>query len=275
MVKVDIEKEILKTLYESGNSSRKIAKILKCSQWTVLRNMREHNILRRETSSYRIHTFNYNYFDIIDTEDKAYFMGFLWADGFCDKNTGNVTITLQEEDGYILEEFKKHIGYTGQIRWKDRISKNRKPTYQLQLMSKYLSNTLDSHGMVKAKSLILEFPVCIPDNLMNHFVRGYFDGDGSAFFSGKESGISFCGTFSVLSNIKQKINETYNIEKGCLCERTKDKSPVKQLLFSGSNLVSLVRDYLYKDATIYLHRKYNILQRVIIKRRRILKHMEV
>ena len=109
--KFDLDRLI--KLYQQGNSTRQVAKEIGCSQNTVIRLLKENDIPRRQPSSHRTHTFNYNYFDSIDTEEKAYFLGLLWADGFCDKNTGNIIISLQEEDGYILEKFKDVVEFSG------------------------------------------------------------------------------------------------------------------------------------------------------------------
>lgn len=264
--------ELIK-LYQQGHSTRTVAKEIGCSQNTVMRLLKENNILRRKPSSHRIHTFNYNYFDSVDTEEKAYFLGLLWADGFCDKDTGNIVISLQEEDGYILERFKDAVEFSGTTTKILLDIPNRKPLCKFQMFSKHMAEVLDSYGMVKAKSLILKFPTCVPNELISHFIRGYFDGDGSAFHSNREFTISFSGTTNVLQSIKDKINLKYNFNKGSLHNRRDKNSPVKELAYSGSNIVILVRDYMYEKATIYLSRKYLLLNQIIIKRKRTIKHL--
>lgn len=258
--------------YLHGQSTRQVAKEIGCSQNTVVRLLKEHNILRRKPSSHRTHTFNYNYFDLIDTEEKAYFLGLLWADGFCDKNTGNIVISLQEEDGYILERFKDAVGFSGDITKILSNIPNRKPLCKFQMFSKQMAEVLDSYGMVKAKSLTLQFPTVISEHLVHHFIRGYFDGDGSVYINKrKEMGIGIVGTELVLSTIKKYINDTSGYNIGCLCDKRKNKYPIKQLMYSGSNSVLIVKEYLYKEASIYLTRKYNKFKDIIIKRKRTFK----
>lgn len=262
--------ELIK-LYQQGHSTRTVAKEIGCSQNTVMRLLKESNILRREPSSHRIHTFNYNYFDSIDTEEKAYFLGLLWADGFCDKDTGNIVISLQEEDGYILERFKDAVEFSGTTTKILLNISNRKPLCKFQMFSKHMAEILDSYGMVKAKSLTLQFPNVIPEHLVHHFIRGYFDGDGSVYINKrKEIGMSFVGTESVLSHIKKNIKESSGYDIGCLCDKRRNKYPIKQLMYSGSNSAFIVREYLYKNANIYLIRKHNKFKDIIIRRKRTL-----
>ena len=120
----------------------------------------------------RVNNFNDDYFETIDTEDKAYFLGLLFADGNVYTARNRIQITLANEDAYILKAFADCIGYTG------KMYIDREKYSKLILPSKKMCADLTRLGCTPNKSLTLQFPTEVPDELMHHFIRGYFDGDG-------------------------------------------------------------------------------------------------
>src|SRR6185436_15958506 len=52
------------------------------------------------------YSLNENYFNTVDTEDKAYFLGLFYADGYNRRKDGYCGIQLQSDDSYILEKFR-------------------------------------------------------------------------------------------------------------------------------------------------------------------------
>lgn len=132
-----------------------------------------------------------NYFEIIDTPQKAYFLGLMYADGYVSHSKrllGNnkiyicykMSISLQEQDKSILELFKRELKRPNElikIINKD-ISINRAIQYCFTVSGQKIHDDLVKHGCVENKSLILQFPKTVPEKLMSHFIRGYFDGDG-------------------------------------------------------------------------------------------------
>lgn len=119
-----------------------------------------------------------NFFDTIDTPEKAYYIGFIAADGCLYRRTiphyqGMISITIAREDEYILERFKKAIGTT-----KPLTHFNTKYA-TLQIISDSLFQGLLSHNLDTRKTYGNTIPTDIPDNLYKYYLRGYFDGDGS------------------------------------------------------------------------------------------------
>jgi hypothetical protein len=110
---------------------------------------------------------------------------------------------------------------------------------------------LVSHGMTEHKSLTLKFPQ-INTNLTHHFIRGYFDGDGS--FSKSHDGYKFrlCGT-------KEFLASTGNImgfPNRKLQKRHKNKTNNYSLDIGGRLQTITLGNYLYQNASVYLERKY-------------------
>lgn len=249
--KEDVEK--MYDIYNSGKTLEYIASIYNVDTSEISFLFKKYNYGVRDNShSKRKYTLNENYFDKVDTQEKAYFLGLLYADGSNDTKNHQVTISLQESDKHILETFKSELGSNAPL----ELSK-KKPTfsnqYRLTICNKHLSEVLEHLGMVVNKSLILEFPNFLEKNLISHFIRGYFDGDGHVsgkyYITSIVSTISFCQAvqnilFSL--NIESKINNTANLETSTRTLRmTKKLSCVKFL------------NYIYQDAEVYLIRKYN------------------
>lgn len=227
---------------------------------------------------YRKYTLNEDYFEVIDAEDKAYFLGLLYADGY-NQEMGSkfVMVQLQEQDKHILEEFQQRIGSNGVLHFNDRSTRpNHSDTWRLQLNSKKLSEDLKKQGCPQAKSKILLFPTTtqVPEHLQRHFIRGYFDGDGCVW-DGKRR-VVMCKDSKhkdgqrerVVHNVKFNITGTEHMmsgiqevlvrELGFKCNKintSKNIGNCVQLEYSGRRQMKAFYEYLYQDATVYFHRK--------------------
>lgn len=194
-----------------------------------------------------------NFFNEIDSEEKAYFLGLLYADGYVnDKGyRSDIVLTLKIDDEYILEKFLNVL------------KSNRKPyRYKLNdgeyskiiINSKKMINDLKKYGCVNNKTHILKFPNNISYDYIHHMIRGYFDGDGS--ISGGI--ITFTGNVEFLVGIENFILEHLNIKKKlhyspCNGNRVNN---IRALKYGGNRIVTNIFDLLYKDSSIFLERKY-------------------
>src|ERR1035437_4280784 len=129
-----------------------------------------------------------NFFDEIDTQEKAYFLGFLYADGCNILHRNRVSIVLHEKDYELLKMLNDLLLDGNDIKIEKRknieghyingkLCRNNGNSIRLDINSKYMSQKLNSIGMIPMKSSVVLFPTCVPFHLMNHFIRGYFDGD--------------------------------------------------------------------------------------------------
>lgn len=150
--------------------------------------------------------FNVNFFDSIDSEEKAYWLGFMYADGWINKNntSWNIGLALKLDDLSHLQKFGKAIE-------KEHITFS-KVACKISLGSKHMFNTLRNYGCVERKSLILQFPkeeIFVSKNLIRHFIRGYFDGDGCVSYTNKNHtsySVSILGTKQFLEKLKEYTN---------------------------------------------------------------------
>jgi hypothetical protein len=201
----------------------------------------------------RKYKLNENYFDRIDTEDKAYFLGLLYADG-CN-NGGGFYITLQDRDIDILKSFKSHIGFGGDIKFIKNKKENQRNYYMLNISSKYISNKLTDIGCNKNKTINAIFPN-IPKKQMNHFIRGVFDGDGSISIDKRNQlAFSIVGNTKIIESIGKILNSECGININ-IRKPKRYKCDISIYSFGGNKQAHRVKTYLYKNATIYLNRKY-------------------
>lgn len=203
------------------------------------------------------------YFQYIDTEEKAYFLGLLYADGCNIKNSNGVSLQLKEDDLYILEKFKDEIKYTGPIR--KVIKKN--IHYNLTFYSKEFSSIIEEKGIIPNKSKKLDKIPDIPNKLLHHFIRGYFDGDGCIRMVnfekyGKSNKLRFCiaGNEPFLLNIQKEIINQAGLSKTKLCS-LKNKT-TKQIEYSGNINCQKIYSFLYKNSTIFFKRKKDIFETI-------------
>jgi hypothetical protein len=214
------------------------------------------------------YVYNETYFDNIDCEEKAYWLGFMYADG----NVGNfpkceVRVGLAYKDKEHLEKFRNLLCPEKPIReYKTILNGKEYPCVKFDIPNKYLVESLINKGCVPRKSLILTFPTLeqVPEYLIHHFIRGYFDGDGCIHQVPNATNlISFTivGTEKFLNKIhdifKENISDYTRTKLGHK-NKTKDNNhKIYTLNKSGRNCVQEIFNYLYKDATVYLSRKYN------------------
>ncbi len=210
-------------------------------------------IINRVYSKY---TINKNYFDIIDTEDKAYFLGLLYADGY--NSTNRFGIDLQEKDKEILYLFSTYLesNHPITIRKLNDKNKNWQNQYKLCISNTYLCNQLTKLGCIPRKSLVLTFPTeeQVPFYLIRHFIRGMWDGDGSIYVSNNRIGTNITSTYAICNSISD-ILSTQCYFTGTICKDKRSKHTTSILYLTGSKAITFLR-WIYQDSTIYLKRKY-------------------
>jgi hypothetical protein len=203
---------------------------------------------------------NHNYFDIIDTEEKAYWLGFLYADGYIRerKNGNSLEMKLSIKDKKHLELFRDCIGSNHKIveglnsvKYKGGVSSSHMSS--LAIYSEKLVKSIKTQGFHSRKTFTIERPK-IDNSLINHFIRGYFDGDGTFIFVEKER--SGTGIACASKNFRDfLIKELLN-------------NNIKVNYYGGINLLisnkidnNKFYNYIYNNATILLERKKEIYER--------------
>ncbi len=249
--------------YRNLGNLRKTAKHFHIAEQRVVETLKNAGIVY---VPWRKHRFNEAFFDTIDTEEKAYFLGFLWSDG-CNTKRGEIVLRLVADDRAVLERLSNCIGSTRplyyckgrQIVGKQGQIYQSRPSLGLLLSSVRMSRRLAEMGMIPNKTWTLRAPISfVPKPLWGHFMRGCFDGDGSIIrtlvpgHTKKGYIVEYnAKNLAFAEDIRRMVQETIGIPLKLLPAG----SIFKLRLSTHATKMSFL-DWLYKDATIYLDRKY-------------------
>lgn len=190
---------------------------------------------------------NADYFDSIDCEEKAYWLGFIYADGNVDKIKRSMFISLSALDQEHLQKlgdiFEKNVFQIESTKDGKKLS-----GAMLKVNNTYLCDRLIKLGIYPQKTSldIADVFDYIPTHLMKHFIRGFFDGDGCT--SGV--GVSFVGGFNFLSRLRKEMS--FMNTPGSFYQ----EGNVWRLKWHGIKLFQQFSEWLYEDATVYLERKH-------------------
>ena len=256
------EKSQLFEMYETGNySGNQLSKYFQISQVAINNLLRRNGYAAKSASELkRKYPIVEDFFDKINTEEKAYFLGFLYADGYNNTDRNSVNLSLKEDDKEILEILNNLLQPNKPLQYVEIKTTNSSNQYRLVIANKHISQKLVELGCGKAKTHNLKFPTeeQVPSHLIRHFIRGYFDGDGSV--SGdKQKQFCLVGTIDFLLPLQQILIEELGFSETKLEQRHKDRdNNIRSLRYCGINQCITFRDWLYKDATIYLERKKKI-----------------
>lgn len=227
-------------LRQEGKGVTEIARIMGLNRGFVSKNLQQMGFSTARNPIIK------DIFHTIDTEEKAYWLGMLYADGTVNAIQGQVSLRLNEQDCEHIGKLKAFLQCNNKINYD---AKNH--SFGLAFCCADITQDLETLGCVPNKSLILTFPSDdqVPAHLKRHFMRGYIDGDGCLCYTDKSYIFSFTST-------KAFIDDAIQFFRWKPCKlghagqnftwRCADKKLVPQYL-----------DTLYKDSQIYLDRKYN------------------
>ena len=258
-------RNIIEAFYNKDNikkSFKEMANECSVSERAFSRVLKDNNINGKNKNRYRL---NDRYFKNIDNEHKAYWLGLLYADGYVgNEKFNNIVISLTISDMYILEEFAKDIEFTGDIRIDENGGgfSNGTPKAVLNFSSIEMAKDLRRIGLYPGKSQTMTSIPDLPEELIPHFIRGYFDGDGSIHttkFCETNNGkkryrernvFSIIGTVDFLEDIRRHIPVKLTKQE-CRSEN------MEYLTCNVDSRLLCIYDYLYSNATIFLTRKFN------------------
>ena len=201
----------------------------------------------------RKYKLNENFFEKIDSEEKAYFLGLLYADGYINETLNMVDLTLHKQDKEILDKLIVYLYPQGRP-----LKIIRNDYIRLVINSKKIVEDLKLHGCFQKKTFKLEFPIIL-NELIKHFIRGYFDGDGCITIDNKKTlNISIVGTINFLNVIKQILCKECKLNNTVYDNRHPNRNNnIRALRYGGNIIMNRIYHYLYDNSIIYLTRKKN------------------
>lgn len=196
-----------------------------------------------------------DWFENIDTQLKAYYLGLLMSDGYVNhRELGNksarICLKLHESDKYLVQEFVNQV-QPGASLYKDKAS------YACQVPSNKMASDLHKHGLVPRKTEHGEcFPVHLSEEYMFHFIRGYFDGDGSISLGARNRSTIYicCSNLTFLEVMKDYLYSKHAINTSIYTENRNNLGYKSMFTLHIKHRQKFYKK-LYKDASIFMIRK--------------------
>lgn len=255
--------------YALGLSTQRIASMRGLKQSTVFAILKRLGVQTRSRQDYRVHSFNETYFETIDSHEKACILGFLYADGCIYHRRAEyvMAIGLSVVDRAHLEWIAKCMKFTGPITNRGPASPLAKiasgPSVRIDISSKKLFYDLCNLGLHQRKSLTLRFPTNtqVPDEFVNSFLLGYFEGDGWIYeHSGRQDvGIGIISTFEFTASVQALLRDRLGINV-MLSQRMYEKN-VRTLRIAGARQAISFLEWIYRDCPHRMPRKHEIFAR--------------
>ena len=258
-----LSKEILEYEYKNCGSMQKMADKLEVSVDSIYKYMKLHNVEyeRKYKGTYYC---NNNFFKD-ESAESFYLAGFIAADGSVQyrKYSKILKITLSKKDIDHLEKIKKILESNHPIKEytvkKSKLVDSNHECVELQIANKNIVEDLAKFNIIPNKTKIYEMPEwLLSHQFLNHFMRGYFDGDGTITYCGLGKGRKILQlNFSILGTEKfiQQYREILSKNCNTNCVKIINHHSIYKIGYSGNNIVKNIYDFLYKDQTICLQRK--------------------
>nr|DAN04900.1 MAG TPA: endonuclease [Caudoviricetes sp.] len=249
-----------------GSGYNYVARLLDCCKDTVERRAQE---LQCFVHSYRHKNrdMNENYFEVIDSEEKAYFLGLLYTDGSVRcvrENSKQVRLQLQLQDEPIIQRFKEVLNADCQIVYDKRPGKE---CAGIEITNQKLFDDLGKYGIIPNKTYASHSLPSIPEDFIIPFLRGLFDGDGVFSFADNydHCSVGYVAYYEAeVQQFQEYIDFFLNKTEHNIISHKDDKTGSSyRCSWGGRNQSLRILTLLYRGATIYLPRKYEKYQKLL------------
>lgn len=258
----DDEESMIQALYKQGLSQKSIGDKLGYSQTVIGKYLAKSGCKIRTIKDYdtRRYSWNENYFDSINTPNKAYWIGWIISDGYVNEKQNSIILKLNEKDKEILESLNAEVSSDRPVLHRKISNGGSRDQVVLTLNSPHAINIMRSYGLVSPKTFTVKFPDYIPEKFVCHFIRGVWDGDGtcrtiSRSIGNRLSSVNVVGTQDLLLGIKNRFDMLG------LFSNIKDenyKNNIRRLIMNRRDQIIILRNYLYPDGDyLYLQRKHD------------------
>ena len=206
----EIKNQIIEYYKNNIISISTLSKIFNISAPTAIKILKD--IPKHPKSKVQNPNMNEDYFENIDNEYKAYYLGWILTDGnifkfegnnYCPTAQAKISLYIKEEDKYILDAFKEQVGVN------TLITNDNRGCCVFKMHSNKMAEDLSKFGIVPKKSQLTYLPK-IDEKLMPHFIRGIFDGDGCIYIKNcrgtkRNNYLKYCNSHTVLCYSKAKL----------------------------------------------------------------------
>lgn len=249
MIDLNQHREFILSEYKLNPSLSRIAKLLGVYEQRV------RNFIKRELGETprRAYAGNPEYFRVIDSHEKAYFLGFIAGDGCVTGPRKTLTISINARDVFILEQFCKQLGSE-----RGPYPLGTDNQVRFTHTSKGMAECLALYGIGERKSLDLtDFISKVPEQFRNSAILGLFDADGSICVRN----VPYKSTFHIKQSVQIRCTEEVALSivkhSGVSSFHLSKRDSIPNLSISSLDNVIKFYNYVYKDCPIYLLRKHD------------------
>lgn len=250
--------------YRYGESGSRLARAYNCSTHAIYNTLSAQGCEIRTLwrTGKRTHTCDDHHFDDIDSPEKAYWLGFLGADGCIKANKRDLHTNLQLSDMSHLEILRQDLKASSPVRVHHEQKLNREYA-SLLVISEALCQGLMKHGVVPRKSMTLQPPDQLRGDMVPHYIRGYFDGNGCIHGHGRHISWSVVGSKELMTWIAASISSAC----GFLVAPPRPFQKQWTFEMKGAGKLTTLRGYLYPDldGLRMLSRKWERFQEVQVR----------
>lgn len=250
--------KIICDLYNDGYASTKITKLLNASKPCVLLALHKNNIeIKNKSAAHMKHKFNINFFENIDSSEKAYWLGFIMGDGCVYEN--KIIINLSTKDEKHLYNFKNSLKSDHNIiitKVKNTFTQKLNTMTNITISSQKMANDLRKYNIKEGKTKKSTLPTNIPYKYIASYILGLNDADGCFRKSKNKISFSLVGTKKLLLDIQKILIKECGINKTKLIKH--HTTPyIFYLEYQGNLQMARIVKFLYQDLNLpFLQRKY-------------------
>lgn len=245
-------------IYQTSNLTEKeIAKKFNTNCQAIRKICKENNILDKNRIKIKC---NDNFFENIDSIEKAWVLGFITSDSYIDNTNRRhrLIIDLSAKDSEVLEKIKNYMECEQEIIFSNIIHSQTKKQQNKSILSIYRKKIYDD--LIKLglenKSAHVDIPK-IPNQFIKDYLRGIFCGDGGFFVD--DTNAIYLAISTSAPGFLEQVRDIF--EKECNVNRIQILfyRGCYRLKYGGNNIVKKIFDYLYSNPNhkIFLERKYN------------------
>lgn len=246
--------------YQKGSSSYSLGRKYNINPSTITSIFEREGYKRRSNKiNSRRFFVNESKFKKIETEEDAYWLGFMFADGYVSKRGESLItgVALAESDKEHLDKLNKYLESSYEVKkYMSGSGYSEGNCYvRLLITSNPLGENLINQGCVLNKTDILKPPTVKP-GLIRHFLRGYFDGDGSIFITKGSYTVNLVGTFEMCEFFQDYLLSQGLVKQKTKIDKRKEEHKVCYTRYGGNQQTLKIMNHLYEGSTVYLDRKY-------------------
>lgn len=247
------EQEIAK-LYLSGMSVRAIARMHGLGHHISISSaLRRQGVKQRPPAERnRLYSLDPYIFDEINDEHTAYWLGFIYADGCVNRRT--LSVALKASDKKYLTKLKGFLKSEAPIH--NYIRNEKYKVVGVDFTDRHLARRLRELGIVTGRTKPDNMLSQIPNHLVQHWIRGLFDGDGAAH---KNKAISFCGSYRLMEFVRSALHRQAGANPDLAISKHRT-AKIYYLRFSGRRVALNIADYMYQNSTVWMERKRNVIE---------------